>query len=350
MSFIINTMKQIIWYIFIVIMTLPWVFAADVFDIQMESDRGEYIWQGKFWNFNTTKQDIIKVSKIYDRTDDYWFVFEVTSFSLWTPLRFSFESKDWNLQVGEFYPAKRFPFNDPYNGIDISWDGRWCNSILWGFHVLEIEYTNGKITKAAIDFLQYCEEIENKWLYWSLRYNSDIPSNCNNNSCSSIKSTIEWWVVWNENTQNKDTSDEEIATFISTEYENLITNIRPKKFPLMAEVCTDLLGQQLWIEWSSTTFLNHYACWFKYTKLIKMIDDMFTSANTNNQEPIETTSKKELEDIILLYEQVQQKILNVQARLQREWKYTEKMEILLGTISVTFDMLTLRLKAYIQTM
>jgi hypothetical protein len=85
------------------------------------------------------------------------------------------------LIVGEYYNATQLCFADNKPGIDISGNGRGCNKIEGNFQVMAIDYDDdGAITKLAIDFIQYCDDIKLKRpLTGSIRYNSNIPLTSN---------------------------------------------------------------------------------------------------------------------------------------------------------------------------
>ena len=79
------------------------------------------------------------------------------------------------LAVGEYDGASRWPFNPPSNaGLDVSMDGRGCNTISGEFVVREIATApNGVVTKLAVDFEQYCDSYTAA-LFGVVRLNSDI--------------------------------------------------------------------------------------------------------------------------------------------------------------------------------
>lgn len=80
------------------------------------------------------------------------------------------------LVVGEYPAATRSAFSAPGAGIDISGNGRGCNTITGRFVVLEAEYNaNGTIAAFAVDFEQHCEG-GGPALFGSLRYNSTVTS------------------------------------------------------------------------------------------------------------------------------------------------------------------------------
>ena len=65
------------------------------------------------------------------------------------------------LAVGSYDRAERAPFHSPRRpGIDISGDGRGCNTIAGRFQVLDLDYdaTTGTLNRFAANFEQHCEE------------------------------------------------------------------------------------------------------------------------------------------------------------------------------------------------
>jgi hypothetical protein len=58
------------------------------------------------------------------------------------------------LSVGEYPDAKRFPFNGSSPGLSFSGKGRGLNTLSGAFAIWQLEMSNGKITKLAIDFEQ----------------------------------------------------------------------------------------------------------------------------------------------------------------------------------------------------
>ncbi len=165
-------------------------FASTNFSIITESDSKDYIGWGKWRIFSSSTKDKITVNNV--DTKNIWFSIE--SFNLGSSMNFVFGVEDWKTLSQWLYdPAKRHPFKWSYNGIDISGDGRWCNTILGKFYVHEYSVSaNGTLEKAAIDFVQYCE-----WwtagLYGSIRYNSTISSSCTKAwSCEWVKKTL--WI------------------------------------------------------------------------------------------------------------------------------------------------------------
>jgi hypothetical protein len=80
------------------------------------------------------------------------------------------------LEPGVYEGAARWPFqlvNQP--GLDVSGDGRGCNTLTGRFEVLEARYRpNGDVLSLAADFEQHCEGLAPA-LHGAIRFNSAVP-------------------------------------------------------------------------------------------------------------------------------------------------------------------------------
>lgn len=180
------------------------------FTILTESDNWDYIWWGKWWEFSTSNKSKVTINNASTKSVN----FNIESFDIsW--MNFSFWVEDGKtLSQWMFDPAKRHPFRWSYNGLEVSWDWRGCNTLLGKFYVHEyVIWSDNKVEKAAIDFVQYCEEWS-KGLYGSLRYNSNIPSGCTKAwSCGGVKKTL--------NIENKTTNNDDNQTLSTSEIEQI---------------------------------------------------------------------------------------------------------------------------------
>ncbi|MDP2708512.1 MAG: CARDB domain-containing protein, partial [bacterium] len=165
---------------------------APTFRIMTQSDSGDYIGQNKSWDFSSSNSSKITVSQATASVA----VFNIQDFNI-SNMSFEFGSEAGKiLSPGLYTPAKRFPFRDSFNGINISGDGRGCNTILGAFYVHEYAVSNGTLQKAAIDFVQICEPKSSDInaavpkLYGSLRYNSGISDSCDSQGCAAAKKNI----------------------------------------------------------------------------------------------------------------------------------------------------------------
>ena len=80
------------------------------------------------------------------------------------------------LGAGMYEGATRWPFQSPTRpGLDVSGDGRGCNTSNGRFLVLEATYdVSGEVMSFAADFEQHCEGVTPA-LYGAIRFNSALP-------------------------------------------------------------------------------------------------------------------------------------------------------------------------------
>lgn len=148
---------------------LPSFGAAQTF-LSLDSQPGDYIGQGT--NQTVTPSDGTFIVQnysngvqVYFHTADY--------------------STNWNLFFGpptgqklvrsEYEGAQRFAFHAaPKPGMDVSGDGRGCNTVTGRFLVSEVLFAlNGSLQRLALDFEQHCEGSAPA-LFGSVRYNSSV--------------------------------------------------------------------------------------------------------------------------------------------------------------------------------
>jgi hypothetical protein len=81
------------------------------------------------------------------------------------------------LDVGIYTGAARYPFQSPNQpGLTFAGDHRGNNQNAGFFQILEIaRKPTGEIERIAVDFTQYDEGIESRWVVGQLRFNSAIP-------------------------------------------------------------------------------------------------------------------------------------------------------------------------------
>lgn len=311
-------------------------YASWIFEVRMSSDQGDYIGQWKKRLFSSAKDDVVSVKKTYEElANDHSYTFSVTSFDLGTPLNFTF--KAWTvwgklMWAWLFYPAKRAPFSDVYNGIDISWDGRWCNTLLWWFYIHEfVLWPGNTVEKAAIDFVQYCEG-GSAWLYWSLRYNSSIAHSCTTTSCSKVKE-----LVLGKKERTEEETQQHIFAFI---------NEIKEKYPLFYNACIKkdiedknkegitLIGD------NRINYFDSQWCDIKYRKDIAFINKIFTHLWGPYWEVPEenNSSSTELFEVITW---VIKKIDNKRKSLDAQWKLTERIDFVLSGIAIVFEIVKL---------
>lgn len=119
--------------------------------VSLQSDSGDYIGQGKTYNYTRANAGISVsvtgdyLSIIIDGDDDWWGDFEV-------PNSLS------QLQTGYYGNLTRYPFNDPtLGGLNWDGDGRGCNTLAGWFAIDNVTYNNGNLTAIDLRFEQYCE-------------------------------------------------------------------------------------------------------------------------------------------------------------------------------------------------
>jgi hypothetical protein len=75
------------------------------------------------------------------------------------------------LQSREYLDAKRHPFSEGSPGIEVSGNGRGCNTIVGKFVVWEYATKGNEVVRLAIDFTQSCEA-KGAPFYGRIRINS----------------------------------------------------------------------------------------------------------------------------------------------------------------------------------
>jgi hypothetical protein len=120
--------------------------------LTMTSDSGDYIGQGKTWSYTPANATISAGGSrrvigfgIDSATGDWW--------------NGTFAAGDGDiLAAGSTYAATRYPFNGSGAGIDISGNGRGCNTITGTFTVTEANFEqDGRLHSFGATFEQHCE-------------------------------------------------------------------------------------------------------------------------------------------------------------------------------------------------
>ena len=123
--------------------------------LNMTSDPGDYIGQGRTWS-HAPPADRITVSGTR----------QLISFRMDTDAEFSggWWTTDFaappgqELAAGASYEAKRYPFNDGMAGFDHSGNGRGCNTLTATFTIHELTFDpDGTLRSFRADFEQHCE-------------------------------------------------------------------------------------------------------------------------------------------------------------------------------------------------
>jgi hypothetical protein len=126
---------------------------ADATFVRFDSEAGDYIGQGRH-ELYTGRNSSIQLEGNYgggvslsvtQGIDDWWLDFAPPSGE--------------RMHVGAFGSATRFPFQDPsVPGLDVSGEGRGCNTSTGRFDVLEYDVdAHGRLLRFAADFEQHCE-------------------------------------------------------------------------------------------------------------------------------------------------------------------------------------------------
>jgi hypothetical protein len=151
--------------------TLPLVSkSAPLTFLELHSEAGDYIGQGKDWYFDDAF-NAITASINYDNGVSA----NIDTGSFW---RADFAAPyDAPLTNGHYDPAERFPFQDTIvAGLDIGGDGRGCNTLSGSFTVLDIVQQAESVERFMADFTQYCESETNPPLTGRLSINARHPS------------------------------------------------------------------------------------------------------------------------------------------------------------------------------
>lgn len=151
--------------------TLPLVSkSAPLTYMELHSEPGDYIGQGKDWYFDDAF-NAISASINYDNGVSA----NIDAGSWW---RADFAAPyDAPLEAGLYDPAQRFAFRDAgVAGLDVGGNGRGCNTISGSFTVLDIVAQPESVDRFMADFTQYCESENNPPLTGRLAINARHPS------------------------------------------------------------------------------------------------------------------------------------------------------------------------------
>ena len=138
--------------------------------LYLNSQPGDYIGQGRRVTYTTGSftelgfsTQIVGFSFYADTDATYWY------------LDFA-APQGQALGPGMYEGATRYPFQSPTHvGLDVSGDGRACNTLTGRFLVLDASYdVDGSVLTFAADFEQHCEGGTSA-LYGAIRVNSSLP-------------------------------------------------------------------------------------------------------------------------------------------------------------------------------
>ncbi len=138
-------------------------------------DGGDWVSQGDDWLLTSMTGGLL-IERNFDKGVSFTHTLNLPDDQVWR-LQFAAANNE-KIGVGVYENAVRFPFQDAdQHGLDLSGDGRGCNTLIGRFEVLEISYNafDDAVT-AAIDFEQYCEGGSSR-AFGSVRVGSSIPVN-----------------------------------------------------------------------------------------------------------------------------------------------------------------------------
>lgn len=128
--------------------------------LHIESAAGDFIGQGKTFDYTADQLKPTMNARSVNVMVDGWHL------AVAAPDKQA-------LGVGEYPDATRFPFNRTSPGLSFSGKGRGLNTLTGAFAIWELEISNGKVTKLAIDFEQEAAPGKPK-LTGKVRINSDF--------------------------------------------------------------------------------------------------------------------------------------------------------------------------------
>jgi hypothetical protein len=121
--------------------------------VNMTSDSGDYIGAGQTYSYTPQNGDDIEMGggrtyvgfAINGANGDWWYA--------------DFEAPKGDILVpGATYQATRYPFNNGGAGLDVSGNGRGCNTLTGSFTVNSASFaSDGTVQGVSISFVQHCE-------------------------------------------------------------------------------------------------------------------------------------------------------------------------------------------------
>jgi hypothetical protein len=128
--------------------------------LKIVSSKGDYIGQGKSYEYDGAELTVKKVPRGVDVRVDGW------NLNVGAP-------QGQFLKVGEYTDAKRFAFSGASPGLDFYGKGRGSNMVAGEFVVWELVMDGDQIVRLAIDFVQR-SEVKMPPLAGKLRINSTL--------------------------------------------------------------------------------------------------------------------------------------------------------------------------------
>ena len=147
--------------------------AAGVTSLLLNSEPGDYIGQGQLLVF--TDADGVFLATNGGGGNAVNVSFHTPTFNHWWYLDFGAPNTE-PLAVGSYNGAARFAFRGPGQpGLDVSGDGRGCNTLTGRFTVLELALGGGgEVVSFRASFEQHCEGATPA-LRGEVRYNANVP-------------------------------------------------------------------------------------------------------------------------------------------------------------------------------
>lgn len=309
-----------------------WVSFSQSFTLVYDSDPGDYIGQWEYWSFDDSV-DFISTQKTYENPKNAWYTFEIQWFDINTQFTFEPASKIYSPWM--YYPAKNFP-SEKFNWMDLSADHRGCNQILWWFYVHEFEISWDNVSKAAIDFVQFCEAWPS-WLYWSLRLNSAVPSSCSTTGCSDVRKRF------NPAGENAEIKVEHVSLDSIVEKLDAIQEKIKTEYSYFYTECIEPI-ENWWseplVEEYSTDYFNTNACQWKYTNIFSLVNNLLNKfiGKRNVWWGDVLLNKNIKKEAILVSQKMIAKIDVARSRLSNAWALTSDLEIALSSIAFILEM------------
>jgi hypothetical protein len=120
--------------------------------VEMTSDAGDYIGQGRPWSYTTSNSRIsFGGSRTFagfdvDGADGSWWNAEFVP------------GEGDILAVGSYPNATRYPFNGTGPGLSVTGNGRGCNTLRGSFDVTWVDFaSDGRLRSFGVTFVQHCE-------------------------------------------------------------------------------------------------------------------------------------------------------------------------------------------------
>jgi hypothetical protein len=126
---------------------MTWRATAPRASLQLTSDPGDYIGQGKPWSFASPD----RLPTVHGDREHVYFGLGGFSVDIDAP-------GHQRLRPGRYAGATRYPFNDTGPGLDVNGPGRGCNELSGEFTIRSISFDrHGRLRALDIVFEQHCE-------------------------------------------------------------------------------------------------------------------------------------------------------------------------------------------------